>query len=91
MEKNGKQEVVMTIDAQPETRRGVYSNFVSLQSSETECIINFCFVDGGDADGHVTGVLASRVIMRNEQLVDLRDAIDRQIIANASTHGAENE
>ncbi|WP_449133754.1 DUF3467 domain-containing protein [Senegalimassilia sp.] len=85
------QEVVMAIDAQPETRKGVYSNFVSLQSSETECLINFCLIDGNNPDGHMTGVLVSRVIMRNEQLIDLRDAIDRQIIANASVHGTKNE
>lgn len=91
MNSEEKQEMVMAIDAQPDVRRGVYSNFVSLQSSETECIINFCLIDGNSPDGHMTGVLASRVIMRNEQLIDLRDAIDRQIIANASIHGAQNE
>lgn len=39
----------------------------------------------------MTGVLVSRIIMRNEQLIDLRDALDRQIIANSDVNGAKDE
>lgn len=78
------QNVSISIESQLEMRKGVYSNFASLQSNSNETIINFCFLDGQDESGNMTGVLTSRVIMANDQLAGLRDAIDRQIIANAT-------
>ena len=81
---DSEQNISISIDSQPEMRKGAYSNFASLQSNDRETIINFCFLDGQDEKGNMTGVLASRVIMANDQLAELRDAIDRQIIANAN-------
>ena len=72
-------------------RKGAYSNFVSLRSNESDSILDFCFLDAQNADGEMTGVLVSRIIMRNEQLIDLRDALDRQIIANSDVNGAKDE
>ena len=88
---NETQSLSISIDSQPDMRKGTYSNFASLQSNQNETIINFCFIDGQDDGGNMTGVLVSRIIMRNEQLADLRDAIDRQIIANAAMSENDNE
>lgn len=84
-------ELQVAIDAQPEMRKGAYSNFVSLQSNEEDCILNFCLLDGQTADGVMTGVLTSRVIMKKERLYELRDAIDQQLISRPSTVEGANE
>ena len=85
------QNVSISIESQLEMRKGVYSNFASLQSNSRETIINFCFLDGQDENGNMTGVLASRIIMANDQLAELRDALDRQIIANATLSETRDE
>lgn len=61
-----------------ETRRGVYANAVFITSQKSEDIVDFIFTDGGDAGG-VTGVLASRVIMTRETLLQFRSAIDQHL------------
>lgn len=62
-----------------ETRRGVYANAVFITSQKAEDIVDFIFTDGGDAGGGVTGVLASRVIMTRETLLQFRSAIDQHL------------
>lgn len=83
--------ISVSVEADPGMRKGAYSNFVSLRSNESDCILDFCFLDAQNPDGIMTGVLVSRIIMKNDQLIDLRDAIDRRIIENSDVSGAEDE
>lgn len=89
----GEKKIVASIEveANPDMRRGAYSNFVSLRRNGSNCIMDFCFLDGEVEGRGMTGVLASRVIMSNDRLIELRDALDRQILGNADAAEAEHE
>lgn len=62
-----------------ESRRGVYANAAFITSQGSEDIIDFVLTDGINNDGCVTGVLASRIVLTHETLLQLKKTIDGHI------------
>jgi hypothetical protein len=83
-------EVAINID---ESRAGgVYANFFLINTTPSENLLNFVFVDHASIspDGKVPGFLVSRVILTNESLIAVRDALNAHIEQNLITAQGDN-
>lgn len=83
-------EIVISVDSDPQTRKGVYSDAVTAKTRDGVTCLDFLQRDIEQEDGNVRGILAARIVMANTDLVALRDMLDTHI-ANHIYRADEHE
>lgn len=84
--------LTMNIVGTRDMRKGVYSNFVLVKSTEHESFLDFCLNDNDqNEDGSTDVIVVSRVIMSNESLKKLRDTLDRHVAEHLDRLGIGGE
>lgn len=74
--------VNVSIDHDPQTRKGVFSDFVMARTKGGVTRIDFVQLDIDLDGGDKQAVLASRVFMSNEDVITLRDMLNDHISKN---------
>lgn len=67
------------IDHDPQTRKGVYADFVIARTDGAITRLDFIQNDISLEGGDIEAVLSARVFMSNDSLVALRDMLDAHI------------
>lgn len=80
----------LVIDSDIETRKGVHSNLSTLTMNGDIARMDFFLGDIVNPDGEQRAVLSARIFMHKQDLVAVRDMIDR-VLSGADNHGAESD
>ena len=80
---NQANAVSLSIDHDPQTRKGCFSDFSMAATNGPNTRLDFISTDIPGENGSVRGVLSARVYMTNESLIALRDML------NSHTEGWE--